>query len=485
MISAGIFVCLCLVSAFNYFRTRRQRKFIANLKGPFTFPLVGSVYKIVFLTPRNFFQSSAKYLSKYGTLSRCWLFHRLFIPVADLELAKQLLHSESHLETGYDLMRDWLADSVLMCPSDQWPLRHQRLAAFFQKDKMLQLIKLLQEQAEKPYPELVAQAETRQVFNVWPIVSAKVLDFILATTCGVHSSEQYKKAFADLTKLYRNRFLSIKSANRLIFWLSSPFTRRRQLKLIKRINEENKRILEECRQQKVERIQVKNEGINIERIEPTERLDHQSLIDVLNGSENLSDDQLLAELNTCNFLGYLLCSTTLCFALILIARHPSVQQRCLEELRIAHSEKEENLQGMSYLDAVLKETLRLHPPQLIVGRELSKDFPYTHSKVGDAALPAGSEVYINLYEMQRSEEYGQNAKQFQPERFLGNSPELLSFGMGPRSCPAQQFSLMLLKSLLAPLLLKFELLPHGDAVRQNLQLSPGSRNGFQLAVKLR
>lgn len=76
-------------------------------------------------------------------------------------------------------------------------------------------------------------------------------------------------------------------------------------------------------------------------------------------------------------------------------------------------------------------------------------------------------------------------KHFQPDRFLGNPPELLSFGMGPRSCPAHKFSLMLFKSLLAPVLLQFELLPYGDAVRQDLKLTPGSRNGFQLAVKLR
>ncbi|KAL7733197.1 hypothetical protein ACLKA6_004709 [Drosophila palustris] len=458
MISAGIFLCLCLVSAFNYFRQRRQRKFVANLKGPFAWPLVGSILKIVLLTPK----------------------------IADLELARQLFLSESHLDTGYELMRDWLADSVLMCESDQWTQRHQRLTAFFQKDKMSKIIKLLQEQAEKPYPDLLAHAETRQVFNVWPIVSAKIMDFILATNCGVHPSEQYKQAFASLIKLYRKRFLSIKSAHRLIFMLASPFTRRRQQKLIKSLNEENIRILEQCRQHQLVNNQAKIEGITIDHIEPTTRLDHQSLIDVLNGSENLSDDQLLAELNTCNFLGYLLCSTTLCFALILIARHPAVQQRCLEELRIAHSGKDGNLQEMPFLESVLKETLRLHPPQLIVGRELSSDFPYTHSKAGDAALPAGAEVYINLYEMQRSEEhYGQDASHFQPERFLDKSCELLSFGMGPRSCPAQQFSLMLLKSFIAPLLLQFELLPYGDALRPDLQMAPGSSNGFQLAVKSR
>ncbi|XP_034109444.1 probable cytochrome P450 316a1 [Drosophila albomicans] len=476
MILASIFVCFCLASAFNYYRTRRQRKFVANLKGPFTWPLVGSMHKIVLLTQKNFFQHSSKYLAKYGILSRCWIFHRLFIPVADLELAKQLLQSESHQQTGHELMKDWLGNSLLCCPPEQWAQRHQRLATFFQTDNKLQLLKLLQEKAEQPFADLSVFAESREVFDAWQIMSPKVLDLILAVNCGFRPSDQYKQTFADLTELYRQRFLGLKSANRFTFWLGSPFVRRRQLRLIKRINNENKLVLNQCRQQQ----QVKNDSIaiKVDHIEAPIKLDHQALIDVLAASENLNNEQLLAELNTCNYLGYLLCSTTLCFALVQIARYPSVQQRCYEELR---KEKEINLHELPYLEAVLKETLRLQPPQLIVQRQLSQDFAYTHSKVGDAALPIGAEVYINLYELQRSE----LTQHFDPERFLDPAAELLSFGLGPRQCPAQQFSLLLLKSLLAPLLLQFELLPFGDALRPNLRLAPGSRNGFQLSVKLR
>lgn len=109
-----------------------------------------------------------------------------------------------------------------------------------------------------------------------------------------------------------------------------------------------------------------------------------------------------------------------------------------------------------------------------------------HSEVGDGVLPAGAEIYINLYELQRAElEYGDKAQLFQPERFLEQPIELLSFGLGPRSCPAQQMSLNLLQQLVAPLLLQYELLPYGDALRLNLRLALGSSNGFQLALQPR
>lgn len=53
MILAGIFACFCLASAVNYLRTRRQRHLVANLKGPFSWPLLGAMHKIVLLTQKS------------------------------------------------------------------------------------------------------------------------------------------------------------------------------------------------------------------------------------------------------------------------------------------------------------------------------------------------------------------------------------------------------------------------------------------------
>ncbi|EDX09579.1 GD14021 [Drosophila simulans] len=103
----------------------------------------------------------------------------------------------------------------------------------------------------------------------------------------------------------------------------------------------------------------------------------------------------------------------------------------------------------------------------------------------NAELPFGSEIYINLYELQRNEERYPKANHFDAQRFLDSPPELLSYCLGPRCCPAKKFSMQLLKTLLAPILANFELLPYGDEVRLDLQLVLGSSNGFQLALKPR
>lgn len=146
----------------------------------------------------DFFQHSARYLGKYGALSRCWIFHRLFIPVADLELARQLLESETHHQaTGYELMQDWLGGSVTTCKPEQWQQRHELLAGFFKPENMPELKKLLEQQAEQLQPGLQEQAEARRVCDAWPLVSSQVLETMLRITCGGQPRKQYIEAFTE------------------------------------------------------------------------------------------------------------------------------------------------------------------------------------------------------------------------------------------------------------------------------------------------
>ncbi|XP_033149498.1 probable cytochrome P450 316a1 isoform X2 [Drosophila busckii] len=380
-------------------------------------------------------------------------------------------------------MSDWFNESSLMCAAEQWPQRHAQLIEIFRPERVLQQRKLWQQQQSLLQAKFLEQAASREAFDVQPLVSSHVLDIVLLSNCGMQPSEQYKQSFLDLTKLYRKRFLSIKSANRLTFRLTSPFVHRRQQRLIKRLNKDNRLMIDELRQQ----LDLMSSGIVIERFELAKKLEHGSLLQLLltGAEQQLSEAQLLAELNACNYLAYMLISTTLCFALVQIARHPGVQQRCLEELR-AQSE-EQQLSELPYLDAVLKETLRLQPAQLWLARQLTEDYDYTHSQLGAGSLPLGAEIYMNLFALQRSsDDYGALPTKFEPTRFLAAHPvELLSFGLGPRRCPAQDYSLLLLKTLLAPLLRQFELLPNGEPLRLDLHLTLGSKNGFQLALKQR
>ncbi len=154
-------------------------------------------------------------------------------------------------------------------------------------------------------------------------------------------------------------------------------------------------------------------------------------------------------------------STTLCWALESILTSPAVAARLDEELRAvvgggpllpAH------LPALEYLDATIKETLRLHPvvPILGMGRKLT--VPFT---IQGFTLPAGVKLVPTIHATHQRPDLYPDPKRFKPERFLGIKPDpytFLPFGGGVRRCLGMGFALQELQIVLATLLLDRRLL---------------------------
>ncbi|WCJ26021.1 cytochrome P450 family 706 subfamily A polypeptide 1 [Euphorbia peplus] len=102
--------------------------------------------------------------------------------------------------------------------------------------------------------------------------------------------------------------------------------------------------------------------------------------------------------------------------------------------------EESHLRKLKYLDATLKEAIRLHATVPLLVPHLSSE----SSEVGGYTIPKGTTVFINVYTIHRDSLYWENALEFRPERFLnndggnfdylGNNFEYLPFGSGWRVC---------------------------------------------------
>nr|QWK52360.1 cytochrome P450 71A26-1 [Isatis tinctoria] len=144
--------------------------------------------------------------------------------------------------------------------------------------------------------------------------------------------------------------------------------------------------------------------------------------------------------------------------------HPECLNILQKEVRTVCKRKssvpEEDLQNMKYLKAVIKETLRLHPPlPLLIAHESTQDV-----RLRDYHIPAGTQVMINAWAIGReAATWGQDAEEFKPERHLGSSVdfrgqdfELIPFGAGRRICPAISFAAVLNELVLADLVHQFD-----------------------------
>ncbi|CAN1794051.1 Desmethyl-deoxy-podophyllotoxin synthase [Linum perenne] len=176
------------------------------------------------------------------------------------------------------------------------------------------------------------------------------------------------------------------------------------------------------------------------------------------------------------------------WALSELIKNPSVMNKAQEEVRQAFDEKgkieESKLGELHYLQLVIKETFRLHPPgPLAVPREARETV-----MIDGYRVPAKTRVIVNLWAIGRYPNHWTEPDKFDPERFI-NSPvdfkgrnfELIPFGAGRRICPGMLYAVTVINFVLANLLYHFDWnLPHGMKP-EDVDLT--ERFGFEVRLK--
>jgi len=160
----------------------------------------------------------------------------------------------------------------------------------------------------------------------------------------------------------------------------------------------------------------------------------------------MSDQDLRDEMITLLAAGHETTATALAWAIYHILRHPEVTERLCDELRSAAGGAPEPAK-LEYLDATIKESLRLTPVIPAVGRVLA-----TPMRIGGRDLPAGVEVVPCVYLTHRRPDVWSKPEQFRPERFLGARPHpyaFVPFGGGVRRCIGMSFALYEMKIVLS------------------------------------
>ncbi|KAG8488442.1 hypothetical protein CXB51_016441 [Gossypium anomalum] len=110
--------------------------------------------------------------------------------------------------------------------------------------------------------------------------------------------------------------------------------------------------------------------------------------------------------------------------------------------------EESDIHNLKYLQAIVKETLRLYPPGPITGiREAMQD-----CNIVGYDVPKGTRLVVNIWKLQRDPRVWENADEFRPERFMtthvdldvrGQNFKYIPFSSARRSCPGITFGLQL------------------------------------------
>ena len=114
-------------------------------------------------------------------------------------------------------------------------------------------------------------------------------------------------------------------------------------------------------------------------------------------------------------------STAMEWAMAELIKNPRVMKKAQAEIRQLLKGKktinEADIQELSYLKLIIKETLRIHPPvPLLVPRECREQ-----CIIDGYEIPIKTRVIVNAWAIGRDPEYWQNAESFEPERFANNT----------------------------------------------------------------
>ena len=176
-------------------------------------------------------------------------------------------------------------------------------------------------------------------------------------------------------------------------------------------------------------------------------------------------------------------SVTVEWALSALMNRPEILRKAQEELDTHVGRErlleESDVHKLKYLEAIVKETLRLYPAApLLLPHE-----SFEACTVGGYHVPAGTQLLVNAWAIHRDPALWERPTEFIPDRFVngskemdvkGHDLELIPFGSGRRICPGMSLALIMVNHTLGRLLQSFEWFAPGGAkidMREGLGLS--------------
>jgi cytochrome P450 len=204
---------------------------------------------------------------------------------------------------------------------------------------------------------------------------------------------------------------------------------------------------------------------------------HNDLLDMLletryeDSGEGMSIQQLIDEIKILFIAGHETTANALTFMLHLLANHPDIQQKVLDEILGIESQTGDvvdQLQKMTYINAVINESMRLYPPAWITDRENIEDDELLGFKIRGKTL-----IGVSFYELHRNPKYWNNPEEFNPERFLGEQKKesykyFYPFGAGPRMCIGLGFAMYEMSLALSYIIKNYKV----TAQNKDIQINP-------------
>nr|QZP43535.1 cytochrome P450 monooxygenase CYP341AB1 [Ephestia elutella] len=417
----------------------------------------------------NTFKKMAEETINSGLVS-FWLGPKFIVMVGDALDAefvlKTCLDKDDMVKIGHRL----LGNGTIFAPVSIWRPRRKVLAPTFGQKTLNNFVKIFSKQSA-----ILAEQLELAVGNDIPLfekVATYSMNSVCETVLGVQMKSQSNANNPFVQAFYQ--FSDIATQRMLNPWL--------YLDIIYRWHEDYP-LFESCAkimQQFVGKI-IKSKRQDIYERQQNNKIPDQendktkSLLEVLivsGGDKGFNDLELQEESIVMILAGTDTSSVAVSFTALMLAKHPDIQEKVYQEIKDEIGVTKSNIEPsdllkLKYLEAVIKETMRLYPPVPIIIRKVEKDITLPSG----VTLVSDLGVMINILAIHKNPKYwGPDSNKFRPERFLEGPLEypfaFIPFGYTPRSCLGYQYAMMSMKIVMANMLRRYKVLPaKGSAIR--------------------
>ncbi|GAB0100393.1 uncharacterized protein DMENIID0001_164260 [Sergentomyia squamirostris] len=383
---------------------------------------------------------------KYGQRFSAWLGKELCLFLTTPDDVKDVLSNPNLIQKSkiYELMQPWLGEGLLTSGGAKWIKNRKLLLPAFHFDILKLYQKSMEECSDILVKKLSEVADERPV-DIQTYSTLFTLDVICETAMGVrmnfqdNDNAEYVNSSNTICEVMINRAFS--PILKIPFFFNISSYRKRQDQALHVIHGQTRRVLELRR-------------------------------------KKLTDDKITMN----DIFGQDTSSNTLSFVIYTLSHHREFQEQVYQEALEFEGHETE---CMKYLEAVIKETLRLYPPVPCFARVTTENI-----KIGNLIVPPGVILHTSAYALHRNPEIFTDPDTFNPERFINatDNPNyaFVPFSAGIRNCIGQKFAMIELKVTLAKVLRHYEILPvSGFEPILSSFITLISMNGVQVRIKKR
>ncbi|XP_024010761.1 cytochrome P450 76C2-like [Eutrema salsugineum] len=472
----ALFFFLCFILSFiliffTTLRSRRSSRGASTLPpGPPRLPIIGNIH----LVGKNPHRSFADLSKTYGPVMSLKLGFLNAVVIASPDAAREVLSTHDQILSGryfneairsinhHDFSVAWLHPS-----SPRWRLLRKLSVTQLFSPQRIEATKALRMKKVQELINFMSEASEREeAVDISRVSFVTALNIISNLLFSVDLGNYDSKNSSVFQEMVTGVMESIGNPDFANFF---PFLRFLDLqgngKQIKDCSERLFRVFREFYKARIAENSSRADNKDVSR---SDFLD--ALIDLSQEEDeaelNIENEHLLLDLFAA---GTDTNSSTVEWAMAELLRNPKTMRKVQNEIdRVIGQNgvvQESDIPLLPYLQAVVKETFRLHPAApLLLPRRAE-----TNVEILGFLVPKDTQVLVNVWAVGRDPSVWENPTRFEPERFLGKEIdvkgrdyELTPFGAGRRICPGLPLALKTVPLMLASLLYSFDWkLPNG------------------------